>query len=54
MVEVEKSKPITLKTILKRPKRENKEKVKVKTSEIEVNFRQGSNIYRYDIVDDFR
>jgi len=38
MLEVEESKPITPKTILKKLKVENKVKVKTETSEVEVNL----------------
>ncbi len=38
MVVIEKSKSITSKIILKKPKAGNKEKVKTKTSEMDVNF----------------
>ncbi len=54
MLEVEKTKPIILKTILKKPKVRDKVKVKTETLEVKVNLRWKSNIYRYDIIDDFR
>ena len=54
MLEIEKNKPITPKMILKKPKVGDKEKVKTETLEIEINLRQESSIYRYDIIDDFR
>ena len=53
MVAIEKSKPIILKIILKKPKVGDKEKVEIETSEVDINLRQGSNIYRYNIIDDF-
>jgi len=54
ILEVEENKPITSKTILKKPKVGDKAKVETETSEIEVNLRWGSSIYRYDIIDNFR
>ncbi len=54
MIEVEKSKSITSKTFLKKSKIGNKEKVETETSKVEVNLRQKSSIYRYDIINDFR
>jgi len=54
MVVIEKNKSIISKIILKKPKVGNKVKVKIKTSEVEVNFRWGFNIYRYDIIDNIR
>ncbi len=38
MLEVEESKPITLKTILKKPKIEDKAKVKTETLEVKINL----------------
>ena len=54
LIVIEKSKPIILKIILKKPKVEDKEKVKIEISEVDVNLRQESNIYRYNIIDDFK
>ena len=54
MLEVEESKPIISKMILKKSKVGDKAKVETETSEIEVNLRWGSSIYRYDIIDNFR
>jgi len=52
IVTVEKSKPINSKMILKKLKVE--EEVKTETSEVEVNLKWESSIYRYNIIDDFR
>ncbi len=54
MLEVEENKPITLKMILKKPKIEDKEEVEIETSEIEINLRRGSSIYKYNIINDFK
>ncbi len=54
MLEVEENKPIISKMILKKPMKGNKEEVKTEASEVEVNLRWGSSIYRYDIINDFR
>ena len=54
MIEAEKSKPITPKTILKKSKVGDKAEIETETLEVKVNLRWGSNIYRYDIIDDFR
>ena len=45
MLEVEESKPITSKIILKKPKVRDKEKVETEISKVNVNLRWGSNIY---------
>jgi len=39
MVAIEKSKPIILKIILKKPKVGDKEKVEIETSEVDINLR---------------
>ena len=54
MIEVKKSKPITSKIILKKSKTGDKKEVETKTSEVNVNLRRRFNIYRYDIINDFR
>ncbi len=54
MLEVEKSKPIIPKMILKKSKVGDKEEIETETSEVEVNLRRGSSIYRYDIINDFK
>jgi len=54
MLEVEESKSIIPKTILKKPKVGDKVEVETETLEIEVNLCWGFSIYRYDIIDDFR
>ncbi len=54
MITVESIKLIISKSILKRSKVKNKEKIKTKTSEIKINLKKKSNIYRYDIINDIR
>ncbi len=43
-------KPITSKAILKRP---NLETIEKDQEEADVNLRRGSNLYQYNVVDDF-
>ncbi len=45
MIEVEESKLIIPKIILKKPKVRDKEKVETEISKVNVNLRWGSNIY---------
>ncbi len=45
------AKPITPKTILKKP---NLETIKEDEKEADVNLRKGSNPYQYNVVDNFR
>src|SRR6266498_1775782 len=47
----QKAKPITPKAILKRP---NLETIEEDQEEVDVNLRKGSNLYQYNVVDDFR
>ena len=54
MIVIKKDKPIISKTILKKPRVGDKEKVKTETLEIDINLRQGSSIYRYNIIDNFK
>jgi len=54
MVVIEKSKSIISKMILKKLKVRNKLKVETETSEVNVNLRRRSNIYRYDIINNIR
>ena len=54
MLEVEESKPIISKMILKKSKVGDKAKVETETSEVKVNFWRGFSIYRYNISDRFQ
>ncbi len=54
MVVIEENKPIISKMILKKSKVEDKMKVKIETLKVKINFRWESNIYRYDIINDFK
>ncbi len=45
------AKPIMPKVILKRP---NLETIEEDQKEADVNLRRGSNLYQYNVVDDFR
>jgi len=47
----QKAKPITSKVILKRP---NLKTIKENSEEADINLKRGSNLYQYNVVDDFR